>query len=135
MTVEEKKIVIEAVAAVAWADGKLAMGEIDELTKTCLSIGDISIVDMEIIFNQKIGIELVLDKLKAFSPSIIVRILQFCFRMALSDNELHKDELSIIHKIAGLIWHADDLDQVINWLRKSYFAEKMYLELMPKIKS
>ncbi|MDH5719326.1 MAG: TerB family tellurite resistance protein [Spirochaetia bacterium] len=135
MDEKQKEAVIKAVSAVAWADEDLSDEETQKLSHVCQSIGLDESKIQDIIKNNR-QIEPVLGELENFSREVIGGVLQFCFRMAVTDNKIHQSELEVIRKIIKKFWQDEDVEIVVRWLKKTYDAEQLYLELflLPEVR-
>jgi uncharacterized tellurite resistance protein B-like protein len=129
MTKTEKKTVLDCITAVAWADGNLSKDEKDEISRIAKNIGGFDKKEIEKLLSQKITIEPVLNKLREFNSVVGGKILNFCYRLAIADNKIHKNEIEVIKKIAGQFWPQEELDDVLKWLKKTYEAEQLYFRL------
>jgi len=129
MTKSEKMTILECISAVAWADGSVSDAEKKEISKIVSGLGEIDNQEIEKILSQKKNVDSILNKIREFNTVIAGKLLCFCYRMAIVDNSIHKNELEVIKKIALQFWPPEELDNVLKWLRKTYEAEQLYFRL------
>ena len=129
MTKKEKLAVLECVSAVAWADGKITIEEIEVLSEITKSIGDIDQITANNLLKTKIDIKDIIGKISYFQKELIGQILTFCWRMCITDNTIHKNELKVMRTIASICWQSEQLDDIISWLKKGYETDELYFKL------
>ena len=129
MDIEDKKNILRTIAAVAWADGDVSEAEKEKLTEICKNIGEVDTKDIDGIISESKEIDPILPKIKDFEQKTAVDLMTFCYRMAMKDNKMHKNELATIEKIVSQFVPDYHLPLAMKWLKHVYFAEDYFLEL------
>lgn len=128
MLPSEKVTVLKAVAAVAWADGNFSEKEKNELKAIVNYIG-LTDEEIEKVINQAPDVNEVREEMKAFDRKLVGELLQFCYRIGMSDDEAHDKEIDVIKSLASDFWPEKYIDNVLEWLGKNYETEKLFIQL------